>query len=228
MKIQLCLSGGGARGFAHLGAIQAFHEMGISIVRISGTSAGAMAGAFIAAGYEPEEILEIFIRNQFFKMFNGAFNRGLLKMGGMEKLFKEHLPETFEELKIPLIIGVTDILKGKSQYLSDGELIPVILGSGSIPGLFKPIQHRGMLMVDGGILNNLPVEPLLKYAPPVIGIHVNPVGIIAEPTTTWSVLQRTFHLGVFSNTVYREAKCTVVIEPVALKEVKVFDYSKAR
>ncbi len=74
MKIQLCLSGGGARGFAHLGVVQGLSELGFEIVRISGTSAGAIAGSFIAAGIDPQEVLEIFIRQQMFRLFGGAFN----------------------------------------------------------------------------------------------------------------------------------------------------------
>ncbi len=228
MKIQLCLSGGGARGFAHLGVVQALQEMGFQVVRISGTSAGAMAGSFLAAGYEPEMILELFIQNHLFKMFRGAFNSGLLKMDGVAPLFEKYLPVNVEELKKPLIVAVTDIISGKIQYIHEGKLMPVVLGSSSIPGLFKPVKYMDMLLVDGGVLNNLPVEPLQKYSNPIVGVHVNPVGVINAPASTWSVLERTFHLGVFSNTVYREQKCTVLIEPLSLQQIKVFDYKKAR
>ncbi|MBL7923930.1 MAG: patatin-like phospholipase family protein [Bacteroidia bacterium] len=228
MKIQLCLSGGGARGFAHLGAIAALQEMGFEISRISGTSAGAMAGSFMAAGYDPAEMLELFIQKQIFKMFRGVFNKGLLKMDGMASVFGQYLPEEFSGLKIPMIIAATDILSGKIVYLQEGLLLPAIVGSSSIPGLFRPVKFQGMLLVDGGVLNNLPVEPLRKYTAPIIGVHVNPVGEITAPSTTWGVLERTFHLGVFSNTVYREAFCDFLIEPADLKQTKVFDYKKAR
>lgn len=228
MKIQLCLSGGGARGFAHLGAMEALFEMGFKVARISGTSAGAMAGSFLAAGYEPKQILELFIENQLFKKFRGAFNRGILKMDGVDTLFKKYLPENFSDLKIPIYVAVTDLLSGKVHFIHDGLLMPVLLGSSSIPGLFKPVKFKNMLLVDGGVLNNLPVEPLKKYSYPIIGVHVNPLGAIAPPTSTWAVLERTFHLGVLSNTVYREAMCAVLIEPQDLTKTKVFDYKKAR
>jgi NTE family protein len=227
-NVQVCLSGGGARGFAHLGVAQALSEMNVEIVRISGTSAGAMAGSFIAAGFPPDEVLELFIKNELFKKFRGAFNKGLLKMGGVGPLFSKYLPEKFEDLKLPLFVAVTDILSGKIHYLHDGKLMPAILGSSSIPGLFKPVKFNDMLLVDGGVLNNLPVEPLQKYNVPIMGVHVNPLGPISPPSTTWSVLERTFHLGVFSNTVYREEKCAILIEPADLKSTKVFDYRKAR
>lgn len=226
MKIQLCLSGGGARGFAHLGVVQALYELGFDICRISGTSAGAMAGSFLAAGISPEEVRDIFMKRQLFRMFSGAFNTGLLKMDGIEKLVNQYVPRDFSALKIPLIISATDILMGKTVYFSEGPLAPVVAGASSIPGLFKPVVHEQYLLVDGGVLNNLPAEPLKKHPLPVFGIHVNPVGEIERPRTTWAVLERTFHLGVYSNTVNRAGLCEVLIEPHALKRYKVFDYEK--
>lgn len=226
MKIQLCLSGGGARGFAHLGVIQGLYELGFDIVRISGTSAGAIGGSFIAAGYAPEEILAIFIQKKLYRLVSGAFNRGLLKFNGVEELVKQNLPADFKSLKIPLIVSATDLISGKTIYFEEGELAPVITAASSIPGLFKPVAYKNYMLLDGGVLNNLPVEPLLKYPEPVIGVHVNPVGTIAEPTSTLAVLERTFHLQVYSNTEERERKCDLLIEPAALRGVRVFDYDK--
>lgn len=228
MKIQLCLSGGGARGFAHLGVVQGLSELGFEIVRISGTSAGAIAGSFIAAGIDPQEVLEIFIRQQMFRLFGGAFNNGLLRFDGIDKLMRQYLPADLSDFKIPLIISATDILSGKTIYFTNGETVAVITGASSIPGLFRPVRYQQWVLVDGGVLNNLPVEPLKKFNLPVIGVHVNPVGEIPPPAGTISVLERTFHLGVYSNTLYRESLCDVLLEPSKLKTTKVFDYKKGK
>ena len=99
-KVQICLSGGGARGFAHLGVVEALLEMGIEISRYSGTSAGAMAGAFLAAGYEPRVVLDLLVENKIFRMFRGAFSRGILKMDKVETFFEQYLPATFDGFKI--------------------------------------------------------------------------------------------------------------------------------
>lgn len=227
-KVQLCLSGGGARGFAHLGVAEALHEMGIEVSRISGTSAGAMAGAFLAAGYDPRLVLELLIEHKIFRMFRGAFNGGLLKMNKVEAFLNQYLPASFSELKIPMYIAVTDLLSGKVYFMNEGNIKQIILGSCSIPGLFKPVNYNQMLLVDGGVLNNLPIEPLQNYKDPIIGVHVNPVGELSKISSTWSVLERSFHLCVFSNTVYREAKCDLLIEPQALMNTKVFDYKKSK
>lgn len=226
MKIQLCLSGGGARAFAHLGAVQALSELGFEVVRISGTSAGAMAGAFLAAGLAPAEVRDIFLKRQLFRMFSGAFQHGLLKMDGVEKLILQYVPDDFEGLNIPLVVSATDLLQGQTVFFSRGAVAPVVAGASSIPGLFRPVKWGQHLLVDGGVLNNLPVEPLEKYAAPVFGIHVNPVGHVPPPRSAWAVLERTFHLGVYSNIISRVERCDVFLEPAGLKHYKVFDYNK--
>jgi NTE family protein len=228
MQVNLVLSGGGARGFAHPGMIKALVELGFEPVAVSGTSAGAMAGAFIAAGYPPEEILELFIKNNFFKMVGGAFNKGLLNMDKIETFFRASLPSDFSALQMPLSINATDILTGSVVWFNSGELVKPVLASASIPGLFKPIVYEDKLLVDGGVMNNLPVEPFVDSSLKIIGMHVNHVGVISSPSTTWSVLERSFELGVYSNAEYRRKQCDIYLEPEGLSTVKIFDYQKAR
>ncbi|CAN5631552.1 patatin-like phospholipase family protein [soil metagenome] len=226
MKINICLSGGGARGFAHLGIIHAIQEMGIGINAISGTSAGSIAGAFVAAGYSPEETKTYFIKQKLFSYLSGAFNTGLLNMDKAAKFYKQYLPATFEELSIELFVGATDLLKGETVIFHSGPLIKPIVGASSIPGLFRPVSFDGKLLLDGGILNNLPLEPLLNLPAPILGIHVNPVAEISAPKTTWGILERTFLLGVLSNSVQRFHRCDLLLEPPKLRDYKVFDYKK--
>ncbi len=228
MQVNLVLSGGGARGFAHLGMVKALIELGFEPKAISGTSAGAMAGAFLAAGYAPDEIVELFIKNNFFKMLGGAFNKGLLNMDKMETFFQSSLPSDFESLKIPLNVNATDILTGEVVWFNAGLLIKPVLSSASIPGLFKPIFYQNKLLVDGGVINNLPVEPFVGSPLKTIGMHVNHVGVIRPPSTTWSVIERVFELGVYSNAEHRRKMCDIYLEPEALSSIKIFDYQKAR
>jgi NTE family protein len=228
MNINLVLSGGGSRGFAHLGAVKALLEIGIQPIRYSGTSAGAIAGTFLAAGYNSDEILKLFIEKKLFKMFRGSFSRGLLGMGSIEKFFRDNLPENFQDLKLPIYVSATDIVSGTSSYFNEGELIKPLLGSCAIPGLFKPVEFGTSLLVDGGVLNNLPLEPLLPFTEHMFAIHVNPVHREDPPKSTWTVLERTFQLGVYSNVKDRIKECNCVIEPAKLHQYKVFDYSHAK
>lgn len=227
MELNICLSGGGARGFAHLGAIKAFQEHGISIAAISGTSSGAIAGAFLAAGYSPDKILELFVKQKLFRMLSGAFNTGILGMERATKFYKKHLPDNFSSLNFPFWVAATDILKGETIYLNEGLLIPALNGSASIPGLFKPVRLGESLLLDGGVLNNLPVEPLLERNIPLAGIHVNPIGSVHEIRSTWKIIERTFQLSVYSNIARRKLRCNIFIEPSGLKQYSVFDYNRA-
>lgn len=227
MHVNLVMSGGGARCFAHLGMIKALQELDFEPNAISGTSAGAMVGAFFSAGYSPQEILALFVKNNFFKMVGGAFNKGVLNMDKIDLFFQSVLPLSFEELRLPLTVNATDILSGTVVWFNSGPLVKPILASASIPGLFKPIYLNGKLFVDGGVMNNLPVEPFVGSGLKIIGMHVNHVGIIPTLTTTWSVLERSFELGVYSNAEHRQKSCDIYLEPKELAAFKIFDYQKA-
>lgn len=228
MPVQLCLSGGGTRGFAHLGVAEALLELEIPVSRFSGTSSGAIAAAFLAAGYHPLEILEIFESHKLMQLFGGAFQGGLLKMDGMRKMLERYLPPSFDQLPVPLFVAATDLVRGCTVYIGEGDMFPVLLGSASVPGLFRPVAVGDYLLADGGILNNLPIEPLLDSPLPVVGVHCNPVGKWEPMYSAMSILERSFHLGVYSNTLLREHRCRVFIEPAALKGVKVYDYAHTR
>lgn len=228
VQVQLCFAGGGARGFAHLGVAEALLELGFPVLRYSGTSSGAIAAAFLAAGYHPLEVLDIFESQKLTHLFGGSLNGGLLKMDGLAKLLAHHLPSDFAYLSVPLIVSATDLVQGRSVFAMEGELFPFLLGSASIPGLFRPVRYRDMWLVDGGVLNNLPVEPLLDYPEPVVAIHCNPVGLWQGKSSAMAILERSLHLGVYSNTLVRGHRSRVFIEPAALKGVRVFDYARAR
>src|SRR5436190_11520451 len=126
--INLVLSGGGVRGFAHLGVMKALDEMGVQVDRMSGTSSGAVAAAFIAGGYTPDECKQIFIKEKIFRKLRGTFKPGLLKMDGLIPFLKMYFPEnSFESLSKKLIVSATDIVTGKTTYFSEGELIRPLL-----------------------------------------------------------------------------------------------------
>jgi NTE family protein len=144
------LSGGGAKGFAHLGAIQALKEHGIVPDIISGTSIGALAGAFIGDGYEPLEIMELF-RNKKFMHFT-EFTMpvtGISKTTQLEQFLKKHLrARRFEELNIPLVVTVSNFDSGTYMHFSNGSLIEPVIASCSIPFVFTPTVINGVHYVD--------------------------------------------------------------------------------
>src|SRR4051812_29128314 len=131
MKIGLALSGGGARGVAHLGVLKALLEHGIEPAMISGVSAGAIAGSLYAAGYQPDEILEIIISTKMFRFLRPAMSRvGILKMDRTDAIYLKYLTgNSFEALKIPLIVSATNLNRGETVYFDRGELIKPIQAS---------------------------------------------------------------------------------------------------
>jgi NTE family protein len=228
MKITLALSGGGVRGFAHLGVIKALQEADVEIKAISGTSSGAVTGAFIAAGYSPDETLQIMKEYKLFRLLKGVFSSGLFSMRRFQDIYLNCFPHnSFEELNFPLYISSTNIYSGKTEFFSSGQLIPPLLASTSLPVIFKPVEINGQLYLDGGILNNLPVEPLLDKGLPIIGVHVNPVDPVPSFSSTLKIMERSFNLAVYANIVDRINRCTFLFEPPGLCDFSVYSYSKA-
>ncbi len=230
MKIGLTLSGGGVRGVAHLGVIKALEEHGFTFSRVSGASAGSIIGAFYCYGYSTDEILEIIEKTSLYKMVRPAISwRGLLKLDKAIDGFKTYLPEdTFESLKKPLHIAVTNISKAETRFFYEGELIKVIQASSSIPVVFDPVEIDGQYYIDGGILNNLPVEPLLGICDKIVGVHCNPIGETSASINMKMLMERSLHLAINQNVAARKHRCHLYIEPEGLEQFGVFDVKKVR
>lgn len=231
MTIGLVLSGGGARGIMHLGVIKALQERGIQPDFISGTSAGAIVGALIAHGHTPDEILSFLLKTNFLKYLRPSFNGpGLLRMDKVEELYQELLPHnSFEKLKIPLTVAATDIEAGETVYFQSGELTRPLMASSCLPGIFEPIRFRKKMFVDGAILNNLPIEPLLEQkADFIIGVNCNPFAFEKPITSTRNVVERSLMLAVRNKTQERIRQCHLVFEPKEAGQYDIFDVRKAR
>ncbi len=229
-KIGVALSGGGAKGIAHLGVLKALEEYGIKIDMISGVSVGAIIGALYADGHTTEEINNFFQKSSLFQMV--SFN--LPKNGGLANTdrFKNQLgsmlrAKTFEELNIPLIVNATELNAGKNVYFRSGELLSCIIASASVPVFFNPTNIDGKLYVDGGMFCNLPASVLKENCETVIGIHVNPISHKESTTGLLDVAERTFHLAINGNTIQQKAYCDIVIETTEAKKFGMFDVSKA-
>jgi len=228
-KTGIVLSGGGARGFAHIGVLKALNEAGIFPDIISGVSAGAIVGAFYADGFTPDEILNTFNNNRLFKYFELVFpKKGLMRITGLLRIISEHMKsKTFETLKLPLIISATNLMEGKTEYFDKGDLQKAIIASASIPVIFTPLEIKSNIYVDGGVLCNLPVEPIRKICDIVIGVHVNPVGYQNTFKSLANIAERSFHLSI-ANSVYHHSKfCDFFIEPKQLSKYGIFEVSKA-
>ncbi|MFN3976949.1 MAG: patatin-like phospholipase family protein [Aquificaceae bacterium] len=219
MKVNLVLSGGAARGIAHIGVIKALEELGFEISAISGVSAGALVAAFYCDGYTPEEMLRIVKSREWLKYLRPTLPRlGLISLKEAEKYLNRMLSTKYvEKAKKRLFIGALDIKSGKTFYFDRGDFVPILLGSCALPGIFEPIRYKEYLLIDGGITNNLPVEPLISMEGILVGVDVNPSEEVEKIRNIFHILVRSFLLAVRSNVDKRKELCHVVIEPDLLK-----------
>jgi len=127
--IGIALSGGGARGVAHLGVLKALKEFGVMPNVLSGSSAGAMVAAFYAAGYDDEQIIKVTTNSRFFSLAHFHIGQsGLFDMKSFEEIYHNHFPKnTFESLNMPIHIAATDIINCQSKYFSSGDLAKCII-----------------------------------------------------------------------------------------------------
>ena len=230
MKIGIALSGGGSRGFAHLGALKALNELSIKPAMITGTSAGSLVGAFTAAGYSPDFIFDTIQSLGIMSSLKFAFTRfGLFKMEKVEEIILEYIPHnSFEKLKIPLVVCATDIEASEAVYFSKGELIKPIMASCSIPGIFEPIKFQNRVLVDGGIINNLPIEPLEGICDFIIGINVTPVGNNMPINSARDVLTKSMYIAIRNKSSEKLKRCDIGIEPPEIETFNGLSMAKAK
>jgi len=227
--IGLVLSGGGARGFAHLGVIQALNDTGIFPDVISGTSAGAIIGVLYADGHTPEEILNLMNVGSRLDFMRPALPReGLLQINGIIKILKTSLhSKQFKELKIPLFVAATDLNNGKAVYFSEGDLFDPVVASASIPVLFQPVKIDDISYVDGGVLDNLPLRPIENRCRILIGSFVNPIGYMEKISGLINIAERTFMLSMSKEISEKAKKFDLFIAPQELRNFKILDPEKA-
>ncbi len=229
-KIGLALSGGGAKGFAHLGAFRLLEECGITPDLISGTSAGALAGVLFADGYSSEEIIDIFTGREFSEFARPQIPKsGLFEMGRMKNFLEKYLrAKRFEDLKIPLIVIATNLDKGESHEFRSGPLIETIVASCSIPIIFSPVLINGHYYVDGGLFRNFPVSNIRNDCQRVIGVNVSPLIPQKYKQTIWGIGERSYHYMFRANTLEDRLLCDILIETDQVGSYKTFDLDNVR
>lgn len=188
-SVAIAFGGGGARGLAHIHVIEALDELGIRPVMIAGSSIGAIMGAGMAAGMSGRDIREFTlstvgnkreVMNRLWSLrpttIQEFVSGGGIRVGhyNLERILKaflpEQIPETFEELAIPLSITATDYYGQCECTVQSGELIKAIAASAAIPAVFMPVKLDGRVMIDGGVINPVPFDHLVGKADIIIGV----------------------------------------------------------
>jgi len=231
-RLGIVLSGGGSRAFAHIGVLKALDEHGLGPDCIAGTSAGAIVGALYAAGYRAEEMLEFFIAKSPYRLSNVAVGKpGFIDGQKSFAGFLEYFPEdSFEALAKPLFVTATDIVNARSEIFSAGPLIYPILASCSLPMVFTPTEIDGRWYLDGGIVNNFPVEPIKKLCEILIGVYTSPLRQVEQSTlkTSLAISQRAIEVGMFFSSKRKFRQCDLVICPEELSRFGIFDGKNQR
>ena len=192
----LALGGGGARGLCHVGVMRVLEELDIRPDLVAGTSMGGLVGAFIAAGYTAEEMTKVALEVRWASMIDWRISGRLLSGKRIAAWLAEHLPATFEELKIPLVLATTDIVEGRLHYLSQGDLITALRATTAYPGVIPPVPAGDALLVDGGILNQIPVDGALAHgARRVIAVDATALTRMSAPDIEADRYQRRHALG---------------------------------
>ncbi|CAA6798673.1 MAG: Unknown protein [uncultured Sulfurovum sp.] len=227
MKITLSLSGGGLRGAAHVGAIKFLEEQGVEVTAVSGSSAGAIVGLFLAAGLKSDDMLAFLNSLEKKELFVWASgDTGLFKMDKLEKKLEETLGiECYSELKIPFYTCVTNIDTGESHYISKGNPVSYTVASSTITPLFRAKKIGDNSYIDGGFSDNLPVKPLVKYYEKSLAININPLR--GENLDSFKSLTiRSILIMIRSNSMPAKKLADAFFEVKGVANMHLFDFSE--
>ncbi len=186
MEITLALGGGGVRGVAHIGVLRALEHNNLKIKAIAGTSAGGLVGAVYAAGYSTEKIqaaIEELNQNRSFSR-NSDDHPSLLGISWVSKKLSELLGDmTFDDLKIPYAATAVSLQSGKEIILHEGKVLDAVCATIAIPGVFPSQEIGGRVLVDGGVLDPVPVRLARWMRPdlPVVAVQLHTIPEDYEP-----------------------------------------------
>jgi NTE family protein len=202
-RIGLALGGGAAKGIAHIGVLKALEEDQIKIHCISGTSAGAIIASYYAFGRPAESILSICSALNLSKILNFTFERGgLFSTDVIRAMVLRDLGDVrIEDADIPLAICATDIETGEQLIFRRGNLADAVCASMAVPGLFVPVEIDGRTLVDGGLVENVPISPLEKMGAGItVAVDLSHVSRYPKVENTFDVITNAINIGIDFNT----------------------------
>ncbi len=230
--IGLCLSGGSALGFAHIGVIQSLEDHGIFPTHIVGSSMGAIIGTLYAAGYSPASMLQMVKEDKLYKItklmtFHPTFLKsGLSTHEMLRALLRELIPHnSFEGLKKKMYICVVNLNKAEWEIIGSGnDLDKWVAGSASIPGVFETIESDETYYLDGGLLNNMPAQGIEEFCQNIIGVDVIPHLVPAQLKKPIETLAFAVHAIQHQNSKEGRELCRFIIEPKAIEKFHEFSF----
>ncbi len=172
-SVALALGGGGARGLAHIGVLRALEERGVTVEAIAGCSMGGIVGALLGSGHTAEAIAGIARDTHFHDLLDFGARGGLIGGKGIGRVLAEHVREDFAALDVPLKVTTVDVQRGALVILGTGPLVPALQATSALPGILSPVVHMDRVLIDGGILNNLPIDVVRTMSlAPIVAVDV--------------------------------------------------------
>ncbi len=230
-QLGVALSGGGARGFAHVGALMAIEEAGLRPDAIAGVSAGSVIAVLYAAGVKPIDMADIFGGQSFRNLAELSWGKGgLFKIDKFIKLVKDAIgdKQNIEDLDIPTFIIASDLDNARPHIFDSGEIMPRMLASCSIPIIFPPVEIDGVHYVDGGVLRNMPAWALRDKCRTLIGINVSPLRKKDKYSSIIEVAYRTYNLMAKANQAQDMEMCDLSVQTPEIADYAVFDLSQIK
>lgn len=214
--IALALGGGAVLGAAHIGVLKALDERGIKINRISGTSIGSLIATLYAFGKKPDEMQEIVGDLQWLDVTSFTLSSfGILSNDELGKQLKQILGErSFSDAKIPLYLVATDLVKGQKVVLDKGDIAKAVMASSCIPGVFIPVEIDDMLLVDGGLVENVPVSSLREVGDDfIVGVDLTAGRHYQRPQDIIDVVVNAIDISIDNVTKTQTSEADLIIAP---------------
>ncbi|MFW6389388.1 MAG: patatin-like phospholipase family protein [Marinilabiliaceae bacterium] len=215
-KTGLALGGGAVLGAAHVGVLKALEEKNVTVTHIAGTSIGAFAAAFYAFSKKSVDIQEIASKLKWMDISGVAFSgKGLLSNEKLGELVVEYIGDkNIEDSDIPLAMLATDISTGEKVVLKKGPVASAVMASTCVPGIFHPVEIDGRLLVDGGIVENVPIDTVKEMgAGYVIGVDLNAKNTFGKPENIIDVIVNSFHFMMKAAVKYQTKEADLLITP---------------
>jgi NTE family protein len=233
-KIALVLGGGAARGFAHVGVIRVLEQEKIPFDMIVGTSAGSLIGAIYANdtnSFELEWTAFALEKDNIFDyaIFSAVTGMGPVKGDKLEEFVKTKVPvANIENLKLPFAAVATDLNRGTRVVLDHGSVARAVRASSAIPGVFNPVEHQGRLLVDGGVVDNIPISVAReKGADIVIAVDISENVVNFNITNLIDVVIQSANIMFNENVKYKKKEADVLISP-AVGSVGMLDFTQKK
>lgn len=184
-----------------------------------------MVAAFYAAGYTIDNIIKIAKKTDFFSIKHFQFGKaGLFDMRSMEALIVEHIPgDSFESLKIPTYVCASDVVRNEPKYFSSGILSKAVMASSCIPMVYQPVNYNNSIYLDGGLLDNFPVDIIRDKCDFLVGSYKNNLSQKLEHLHMKDMLDRSFHMALSSNIPKKASLCDLYIAPKDMSRFGMFD-----